>query len=109
MNALTLAAIALLVCGALSSPLLLAWGGYCLTRPGRRGEGASILGFGVLAAGVILIAGFITAPPGSPGIFRFQALVIVAGVFALGAAAGKAVHLAASWRRRVAERQARAA
>ena len=106
---MALAAIAVLVCGAISSPLLLAWGGYCLIRPGHRAEGASILGFGVLAASALLIAGFITAPPGSPGIFRFQALVIIAGVFALGAATGKVVHLARSWRRRAERRLTRAA
>jgi len=102
-NALALATIAVLVCGALSSPLLLAWGGYCLARPGRRAEGATILGVGVLAAGVLLIASFLTTPAGSPGLLRLQALVIVAGVFALGAAAGKVIHLAASWHRRAGD------
>jgi hypothetical protein len=92
--------IALLVCGALSSPLLLAWGIYCLFRPGRRAEGASVLGFGALTAIVLLIAGFLSAPPDSPGIFRFQALVIITGVFALGGAAGKVLHVVASGRRR---------
>jgi hypothetical protein len=98
-NLLALGAIAVITLGALSSPMLLAWGSYCLTRPSRRAEGASILGFGVLAAGALLIAGSLTAPSGSPGLFRFQALVIVSGVFALGAAAGKVFHLMAAWRR----------
>ncbi len=109
MNAVGLVTIAAVVCGAVSSPLLLAWGTYCLTRRDRRAEGVSILGFGVLAAASLLIAGFLTAPPDSPGIFRFQALVIVAGVFAVGAAVGKVLHLAASWWRRTGERFDRAA
>ena len=100
MSALALATIAVLACGALSSPLLLAWGGYCLSRPGRRTEGATVLGLGVAAAGALLIVGFITAPPGSPGIFRVQALVVIAGAFGLGAATGKVVCLVRSRLRR---------
>jgi hypothetical protein len=96
-NLAALGVIAVITLDALSSPLWLAWSGYCLARPGRRREGAIVLGSGVLAAGALLIAGSITAPPGSPGLFRFQALVIVSGVFALGATAGKALHLVAFW------------
>jgi hypothetical protein len=108
-NGLALASIAVILCGAVASPLLLAWVIYCLTRRARRVEGLSIFGVGVLAAGGLLIAGFLTAPPGSPGIFRFQALIIIAGAFSLGAAAGKALHLAASWSRRAGGRLNRAA
>jgi hypothetical protein len=89
--------VAIITLGALSSPLWLAWTWYCLARPGRRREGAIVLGCGVLAAGAMLIVGSITAPPGSPGLFRLEALIIVSGAFALGAAAGKAVHLVALW------------
>lgn|SRR5262245_34286756 len=96
MNLPALLAVALFAIGALSSPLLLAWGGYCLTRADRRAEGLSILGFGALAAGVLLIAGFLTAPPDSPGIFRFQAVVTICGVFALGATGGEVIHFLAS-------------
>ncbi len=92
--------MALIVCGAVASPALLLWGGYCLTRQDRRVEGLSILGFGGLTVACLLVAGSLTAPPGSPGIFRLQAFVIIAGAFAFGAAAGKALHLAASWWRR---------
>jgi hypothetical protein len=99
-NLPALGAIAVLTLGALSSPLLLVWASYCLARPERRMEGASILGFGVLAAGTLLIVGFLTAPPESPGLFRFQAITIVSGVFTLGAAAGKVIHFAASRRQR---------
>ena len=90
------AAVAIL-CGALMGPLLLLWGGYCLTRPDRRGEGLSILGFGTLAVLCLLVIGTLTAPADSPGIFRLQALVILSGVFTLGAIVGKALYHARSW------------
>jgi hypothetical protein len=63
-------------------------------------EGLSILGFGVLAAGALLVASFLTAPPESPGLLRFQALEVIAAFFALGATAGKGLHIVASWLRR---------
>ena len=94
MNAIGLATIAVILCGGLLSPVLLLWGGYCLTRQHRRAEGFSILGFGILTAAFLIVAGALTAPPDSPGLFRVQALIIVAGAFGLGAAAGKALHLA---------------
>src|SRR5437764_14249817 len=96
MNAIGLATIALILCGVVLSPLLLLRGVHCLARRERRAEGASILGFGILTAALLLIAGALTAPPDSPGIFRFQALVIVAGAFGLGASVGKSLHLAAA-------------
>ena len=96
MNLVGLATIAVVLCGALTSPLLLAWGIYCLARRKRRTEGVALLGSGILLASCLLVAGYMTAPTGSPGIFRLQALVIVAGVFAIGAATGKAVHFVAS-------------
>jgi hypothetical protein len=98
MNIIGLATILLIVCGALLSPVLLLWGGYCLTHRTRRVEGILILTFGALGIAPLLALCVLTnSPPHSPGLFRFQALLIFAGFFGLGAAVGKAFHLAGSW------------
>jgi hypothetical protein len=108
-NLLALGAMGLIALGALSSPFLLVWGAYCFTRPSRRAEGVSILAGGALAAGAVLIVGFLSAPPGSPGLFRVQALVALSGYFAVGAAAGKVLHRARSPRRGAQRRSNHAA
>ena len=97
MNVIGLATIAVLLCSALASPLLLTWGIYCISRRNRRTEGVVVLGSGILLASCLLVVGYLTAPKGSPGIFRLQAVVIAAGVFAVGAAAGKVLHFVMSW------------
>ena len=100
MNIIGIATIALIICGALLSPFVLFWSAYCLSRSHRRGEGAFILVLGVLVAGLLVLIGELTAPPQSPGLLRFQALVIIAGFFSLGAVVGKTLHLIVSrWRR----------
>ncbi|MBX3733710.1 MAG: hypothetical protein KF791_14085 [Verrucomicrobiae bacterium] len=99
MNILGIAAITLIAGGALLSPFVLFWSVYCLARSSRRMEGVFILAVGLIVAGVLVLVGALTAPTDSPGHFRFQALVIVAGFFSFGAVAGKALHLIASrWR-----------
>jgi hypothetical protein len=96
MNILGIAVILLIAGGALLSPFVLFWSAYCLTRSSRRMEGVFILAVGLIVVGVLVLVGALTAPPDSPGLFRFQAVVIIAGFFSFGAIAGKALHLAAS-------------
>src|SRR5262245_33287053 len=86
--------LALLIgCGALASPLLLAWGVRCLTRPQQRSEGILLLGSGVLLTGAVGVVGFLTAPP-EDRVLRPVALVFFAGYFGLGAAAAEFVYRA---------------
>jgi flagellar motor component MotA len=59
----------------------------------------AVIGSGVFVAAALIVVGFLTAPPDSPGIFRLQALIIIAGAFAIGAVAGKGLHVVASWKR----------
>lgn len=96
MNLIGLAAISAILCGVAMSPVLLLWGGYCLTRRYRRNEGISILGFGILS---MLVAGFLTGSRNSLGIFRRQAIMILADVFTAGGIAGKMFHVAVSFLR----------
>ena len=103
MNIFGLAAILLIVVGALLSPFVLAWAAYCLTRSSHRVEGATILATGLLVAGSIVLVSALNAPPNAPGLFRVQALVIIAGYFGFGAVLGKALHFIVS--RREATRQ----
>ncbi len=96
MNIVGLATTAALLCGALVSPLFLAWGVRCCLRRERRREGLLVMGTGVFLSLCLVVVGYWTAPPDSPGIFRLQAIVILAGVFVIGATIGKAIHLVAS-------------
>jgi uncharacterized membrane protein YedE/YeeE len=96
MNIIGLATILLIVCGAVLSPFVLLWAAYCLARRSRRMEGAIILALGLFVAGLLVLVGELSAPPHSPGIFRFQAFVIIAGFFTFGAVLGKALHFAGS-------------
>jgi hypothetical protein len=89
--------VAAIILGALSALPMLAWAIHCLRRAGRRAEGASILGAGVLAAALLMVAGALTAPPGSAGVLRPQAFVVIAGAFGWGAAGGKVLHLVGQW------------
>lgn len=61
-------------------------------------EGLLIIGSGALLALCLVVVGYWTAPPDSLGIFRLQAVVILAGIFAIGATVGKAIYLVASRR-----------
>ena len=91
-----------LLLGVVMAPVLIAWGCYCLSKRPRRAEGIAILGGGLVVVCGILVASFLTTrPEDSLGIFRVQALVVMAGEFGVGAAAGKAVHFAISMLRRV--------
>lgn len=101
MNLAALMIAAVIILGALLSPLMLVWAIYCLRRPDRRAEGASTLVAGALAAAAIVVIGAMTAPPGSAGVLRPQALVVIAGIFGLGAAGGEVLHVILhGWRTR---------
>jgi hypothetical protein len=100
-NIAGIAAIALLVGGAVMLPVVLAWVGYCLARRDRRAEGLMLLGAGALTVVSLFLVGYLTTPVEEREVSWPRAVLISSGVFVCGAVVGKAAHLLGwSWRRK---------
>jgi hypothetical protein len=91
---LELLTIAVIIVGMVCTPFLFLWGVWCLMRQSRRAEGTMIVGFGLLAPLCVLLISVLLSHRVSPGLFRIQALINLAGFFGLGAIVGKVIHLA---------------
>jgi hypothetical protein len=85
---LQITVIVLILIGVVASPFLIIRAVHSLHVPERRNEGLTILGCGAIVVSSIEIIGWLTASPNDLGLFRFQALLMLAGYFGLGAVAG---------------------
>jgi hypothetical protein len=85
-NGLALIAMGIISISAMASPFLAIRAVSCLRRPGRRGEGLSIMGCGALSA-IIIIFSELNAAPDAPGLLWSQA-IFIAAFFGLGGIIG---------------------